>query len=175
MTIRCKFSPLGQPVSPHYSAGTILYEKAASNGGVIQDQLLIYSGVYELICCSGGGGTWCGWGCNAGSAGSFFKGVVYFDHNQSLYIQVGGGSDVSSYDGYPTFIDGYIFCPGGKSANSTCPGNSAAPTLYERLHVISTEICAGGVCNGESLFSGLYYGAPLNPGYLKITYLRLLP
>ena len=175
MTIKCKFSPLGKPDVDYYSPGAILYEKAAGIGNTIQDQLPIYHGVFELMCCSGGGGRWCGWGCNYGSAGSFFKGVVYFDYDQTLTIQVGGASDIATYNGYPTHIANCIFFPCGLSANTNCLGDSAAPTLYDGMQVLSTEICAGGVCNGGSLFPGLTYGAHMNPGYLKLTYLRLEP
>lgn len=175
MTIKCKFSPLGKPDFEYYTPGTILYEKAATNGSSVKDQIQIYHGVFELMCCSGGGGRYCYLNCQNGAAGSFFKGTVYFDYDQILDIQVGGGSTVSSYNGYPTYITGCINCPGGRSANTYCPGNTSAPTLMNGMQVLDTEICAGGVCNGSSLFSGLTYGAHMKPGYFKLTYLRLEP
>lgn len=139
----------------------------------------IKRGVYELMCCSGGGGKYCYIGCNYGAAGSFFKGIVYFDHAQTLTIKVGSGSPVSSPNGQPTEIVGCIYCPGGRSANTGCPGNTAAPTLYDGMQVISTEINAGGVCSGESLFPNKEGGASVETGeqsgYVKLTYLRAFP
>lgn len=143
-------------------------------------KLDIKRGVYELMCCSGGGGQYCYIGCNHGSAGSFFKGQVYFDHAQTLTIKVGSGNSTSSPNGEPTEIDGCIFCPGGKSAYPTCGGDSAAPTIYDGMQVLSTEINAGGVCNGGSLFPGneggsCYNGVGNISGYVKLTYLRAFP
>lgn len=127
------------------------------------------------MCCSGGGGQWCYYECNKGAAGSFFKGVVFFNHDQTLEISVGGAGANHNYSGKPTSITNCIYCPGGRAANSTCPGSTAAPTLYDGMEVLSTEIYAGGVCKGGSLFPGTDYGANLKSGYLKLTYLRLEP
>ena len=175
MTIKTKFAPLGKPDFDMYIPGTVLYEDPTEIGTVKNVQMGLYHGVFELMCCSGGGGRWCDWNCNHGSAGSFFKGVVYFDVDAFLDIQIGGGSDISSYNGYPTYITGCINCPGGISANPTCSANTAAPTLMDGMQVLSQEICAGGVCGGASLFPGLEYGANMKSGYLKLTYLRLEP
>lgn len=141
--------------------------------------LQIKRGVYELMCCSGGGGKYCYIGCNYGAAGSFFKGQVYFDHAQTLTIKVGSGNSTSAPNGEPTEIVNCIYCPGGGSANPTCPGNTAAPTLYDGMQVLSTEINAGGVCNGPSLFPNNEGGASADKtqqsGYVKLTYLRAFP
>ncbi len=175
MTLKCKFAPLGKPMVDSYDPGTVIYEATPTNKVSIQTNLEIKQGVFELMCCSGGGGRYCYIGCNTGSAGSFFKGIVYFDQDQTLDIQVGIGSTVSSPPGDATFISNCINCPGGKSANPTCGGNSAAPTLMDGMQVLSQEICAGGVCGGTSLFVGTEYGAPMKSGYMKLTYLRLEP
>lgn len=175
MSIKCKFSPLGKPEVDPYEIGSIIYENSPEMTKVTSVQLPIFRGVYELMCCSGGGGIYCYINCNHGAAGSFFKGVVYFNHDQTLDIQVGGGASSYTSNGLPTYITGCINCPGGKSANSYCPGNTAAPTLMDGMEVLSTEICAGGVCSGSSLFSGLTYGANRKSGYLKLTYLRIEP
>ncbi len=175
MTLRCKFSPLGKPEVDSYKPGTIIYEDSPTNYVSIRTNLEIKHGVFELMCCSGGGGQWCYIGCNHGAAGSFFKGIVYFDHDQTLDIQVGAGSLISSPPGDATFITNCINCPGGVSANSSCYANTAAPTLMDGMQVLSQEICAGGVCDGASLFPGLKYGAHMESGYMKLTYLRIEP
>lgn len=175
MTIRCKFAPFGNPKFDSYEPGTVIYEATPTNKISIQTNLEIKQGVFELMCCSGGGGRYCYIGCNLGSAGSFFKGIVYFDYDQTLEIQVGTGSTVATPPGDATFISNCIYCPGGKSANQMCGGDSAAPTLMDGMKVLSQEICAGGVCSGGSLFPGLEYGANMKSGYMKLTYLRLEP
>lgn len=175
MTLKCKFAPLGKPMVDSYDPGTVIYENSPAVKEITTIQLPIYTGVFELMCCSGGGGRYCYIGCNSGSAGSFFKGIVYFDQDQTLDIQVGGGGTGAGVSGYPTFITNCINCPGGKSANPTCGGNSVAPTLMDGMQVLSQEICAGGVCGGTSLFVGTEYGAPMKSGYMKLTYLRLEP
>lgn len=175
MTLRCKFSPLGKPEIDSYEPGTVLYEENPPNNTITKVDLPILHGVYELMCCSGGGGEWCYISCNQGASGSFFKGEVYFAEDQVLAIQVGGGTGGYSHGGYETSIANCIRCPGGRSANSTCPGGTAAPTLMEGMQVISTEINAGGSCSGGSKFPGTTYGAIKKAGYLKLTYLRLEP
>ncbi len=175
MTIRCKFSPLGKPEVDSYEPGTVLFENSPANDKTTNVNLPIKQGVFELMCCSGGGGHWCYIGCNSGSSGSFFKGVVYFDEDQTLEIQVGGGTTTYAHNGYPTYITNCIHCPEGKSANTTCSSKPAAPTLMSGMQVLSTEIHAGGTCGGDSLFAGTEYGADLKPGYMKLTYLRLEP
>lgn len=175
MTLRCKFSPLGKPEIDSYNPGTILYEASSPNDTFITANVPILHGVYELMCCSGGGGQWCYIGCNQGSAGSFFKGVVYFAEDQVLEIQVGGGASTHAHNAYHTSIANCIFCKGGLSANSGCPGNSPAPTLMDGMQVVSIEINAGGWCGGWSLFPDSNFGAISHPGYLKLTYLRIEP
>ena len=176
MTIKCKFSPLGKSGVDAYEPGYVLYEVTSVGANkTVTKSLPIRYGVFELMCCSGGGGQWCYYECNKGAAGSFFKGVVFFNHDQTLEISVGGAGANHNYSGKPTSITNCIYCPGGRAANSTCPGSKAAPTLYDGMEVLSTEINAGGVCNGGSLFSGMSNGGNLRPGYFKLTYLRLEP
>ena len=129
MTIRCKFSPLGKPEVDSYEPGTVLFENSPANDKTTNVNLPIKQGVFELMCCSGGGGHWCYIGCNSGSSGSFFKGVVYFDEDQTLEIQVGGGTTTYAHNGYPTYITNCIHCPEGKSANTTCSSKPAAPSV----------------------------------------------
>lgn len=74
-----------------------------------------------------------------GRPGSFFKGEVYFDDDKTLEIQVGGGTGGYSHNGYDTYIAGCILCPGGRSANASCPGSTAAPTLMDGMKIISAE------------------------------------
>jgi len=175
MTLRNKFSPLGKPETDPYDPGTILYEHCPENNTMTNIDLPIEKGVYELMCCSGGGGQWCYIGCNQGAAGSFFKGKVYFAEDRVLQIQVGGGTGGYSHGGYDTYIAGCIHCPGGRSANSSCPGNTAAPTLMDGMQVLETEVYSGGSCNGGSQFAGTSYGSIRSPGYMKLTYLCLEP
>ena len=73
------------------------------------------------------------------------------------------------------YIAGCILCPGGRSANASCPGSTAAPTLMDGMQIVSAEINAGGVCGGGSLFPGTDYGAKKAAGYMKLTYLRIEP
>ena len=91
MTLKCKFSPLGKPDVDPYVPGTVVYENRPANNTMTNVSQPVSRGVYELMCCSGGGGEWCYIGCNQGAAGSFFKGEVYFDDDKTLEIQVGGG------------------------------------------------------------------------------------
>ncbi|MCX4349143.1 MAG: hypothetical protein OSJ76_05090 [Alphaproteobacteria bacterium] len=175
MTVRNKFSPLGKPGIDSYPPETVLFENRPANEAKTQVELPILEGVYELMCCSGGGGQWCYLGCNQGAAGSFFKGVVYFPEAKTLQIQVGGGTSGYAHGGYDTYITDCIHCPGGRSANSSCPGNTAAPTLMDGMQVISAEINAGGKCHSGSLFPGTDYGSIRASGYMKLTYLRLEP
>ena len=104
-----------------------------------------------------------------------FLGEVYFDDDKTLEILVGGGTGGYSHNGYDTYIAGWILCPGGRSANASCPGSTAAPTLMDGMKIISAEINAGGVCGGGSLFPGTDYGAKKAAGYMKLTYLRIEP
>lgn len=176
MTIKCKFAPLGKPGVDSYEPGTILFENAPGIDKNTNVELPIKQGVYELMCCSGGGGQWCYIGCNVGSSGSFFKGEVYFDEDQTLEIQVGGGTTTYAYNGFPTYITNCIKCIGGYSANATCPGAPPAPTLMEGMEVLTKEIYSGGACGGGSLFDNVKrYGGHQGSGYMKLTYLRLEP
>ena len=99
MTVRNKFSPLGKPGIDSYPPETVLFENRPANEAKTQVELPILEGVYELMCCSGGGGQWCYLGCNQGAAGSFFKGVVYFPEAKTLQIQVGGGTSGYAHGG----------------------------------------------------------------------------
>lgn len=175
MTLRCKFSPLGKPETDSYNPGTVIYENSPANDTTTNLNLPILRGVFELMCCSGGGGQWCYIGCNQGAAGSFFKGTVYFAEDKTLQIQVGGGTGGYSHNGYPTYIVDCINCPEGRSANASCPGNTPAPILMGGMQILTSEINAGGTCGGGSLFAGTNYGGIRSPGYLKLTYLRLEP
>ena len=175
MTLKCKFSPLGKPDVDPYAPGTVVYENRPANNTMTNVSQPVSRGVYELMSCSGGGGEWCYIGCNQGAAGSFFKGEVYFDDDKTLEIQVGGGTGGYSHNGYDTYIAGCILCPGGRSANASCPGSTAAPTLMDGMQIVSAEINAGGVCGGGSLFPGTDYGAKKAAGYMKLTYLRIEP
>lgn len=86
MTLKCKFSPLGKPDVDPYAPGTVVYENRPANNTMTNVSQPVSRGVYELMCCSGGGGEWCYIGCNQGAAGSFFKGEVYFDDDKTLDI-----------------------------------------------------------------------------------------
>ena len=99
MTLKCKFSPLGKPDVDPYAPGTVVYENRPANNTMTNVSQPVSRGVYELMCCSGGGGEWCYIGCNQGAAGSFFKGEVYFDDDKTLEIQVGGGTGGYSHNG----------------------------------------------------------------------------
>ena len=83
MTLKCKFSPLGKPDVDPYAPGTVVYENRPANNTMTNVSQPVSRGVYELMCCSGGGGEWCYIGCNQGAAGSFFKGEVYFDDDKT--------------------------------------------------------------------------------------------
>ena len=74
MTLKCKFSPLGKPDVDPYAPGTVVYENRPANNTMTNVSQPVSRGVYELMCCSGGGGEWCYIGCNQGAAASFFKG-----------------------------------------------------------------------------------------------------
>lgn len=88
---------------------------------------------------------------------------------------VSRGTGGYSHNGYDTYIAGCILCPGGRSANASCPGSTAAPTLMDGMQIVSAEINAGGVCGGGSLFPGTDYGAKKAARYMKLTYLRIEP
>ena len=175
MTIKCKFSPLGKPKVDSYIPGTVIFENVPEAYKQTIVHKKISEGVYELMCCSGGGGRYCYIGCNNGAAGAFFKGVVYFDSERELEIKVGGCSYVSSPNGLSTEITGCIYCQGGLSANAVCGGNTPPPRIENGMVVLSTEINAGGSCGGGTLFPGTKYGGNQQPGYFKLTYLRLEP
>ena len=60
MTIKCKFSPLGKSGVDSYEPGYVLYEVGnLEDNETANINLPIRYGVFELMCCSGGGGQWC--------------------------------------------------------------------------------------------------------------------